>query len=399
MFTFERFTSMRVIVFLLIATGSYRVLALGDGGLRFNNLSVSPFVNLEYSYDSNVDFDKSENKDTIFRINPGVDLTYTGNDWGLTGNGWFSYDMYSKYDILNALRYGETLGFYRESASGWKFTLGESYLKSNQNDSMAEGGKGLWRDRDELSLNSSLSCSLSEKTSISLTGMYTSLNYLKAPQYKPLYGWDEWSLGLEFAYKITEKSNLLLDGGYQGYVSDGAANGVSSQSTGYSLMTGFGSSATKKITYRALAGLSMFDYAGGDQLVGWTYSLDSSWTINRKLALTVAGSSYFQPSEREQNQALQVYALSTGLTYRTTPKLTTRFDFAFRQEQNQYVTQAAPTAGSVTEDRLEARARADYKLMRYVTVYAMLECQKQMSDDAAYAFDRYRGTLGLNLRY
>jgi hypothetical protein len=329
-------------------------------------------------------------------------LVYAGNDWGLTANGWFAYDKYSNYEILDALRYGESIGFYRESASGWKFTLGQSYLKSNQNDSLAEGGRGLWRDRDELSFNSSLACQLSEKTSLTLTGMYSSLNYVKDSQYLPLYGWDEWTLGLELAYRITEKSNLLLNGGYQNYVSDGATdgpNGKNNQSTGYSLMAGFGSAATKKITYKALAGLSMFDYAGGDQLVGWTYSLDSSWTINRKLALTVAGSSYFQPSEREQDQALQVYALSTGLTYRPMRKLTTRFDFAFRQEQNQYVTQASPNAGSVTEDRLEARLRADYELMRYVTIYAILEYQDQMSDDPVYEFERYRGTLGLSLKY
>lgn len=369
-------------------------------GLKFNNLSVSPFVNLEYTFDSNVDYDKNNYKDSIFRINPGVDVSYDGNDWGLTANGWYAYDKYSKYDILDAIRYGENIEFYRESASGWKLVLGQRYVKSGQNDSILDGGRGLWRDRSELALNSALSYEVSERTMVTLTGMYSDLKYnMDQNQYAPLYGWQEWSVGVELSRKLTEKSNLLLNGSYQNYVSDGSSAGVSSQSTGYSLMAGLGSRATRKISYRALAGMNWFDYAGGDQLCGWTYSLDASWVMNQRWAWSFAASSYYQPSEREQNQAMEVRALSTGIIYRPLPKLTTRLDFAYRQEQNQYPNSQAVQLGSITEDRLETRLRADYRLMRYMSVYCSFEYQEQFSEDPAYEFERFRGTLGLNLRY
>jgi len=384
---------------LVLSMASFCSLAQDGSGFKFNNLSVSPFVNLEYTYDSNVDNDKKNKLDDfILRTNPGVDISYTGNDWGLKGSGSYSYEKYQDQTREDENSYRENLEFYRESASGWKLVLGEKYQKSSQDDSLTDGGRGLWRDRDEFALNGALSYQFSEKTSATLSGQYSDLSYGNdSNQYMPLYGWTEWSTGLELARKITEKSNVLLDGSYQRYTSDGAVNN-SSDSTGYSLQAGFGSAATKKITYRVLTGASWFDYAGGDQVNGWIYSLDSSWIINRKVALTVAGSSNFQPSEREQNQAIQVYTLSSGLTYRPMRRLTTRFDVAYRREENQLDISASSDSGN-TEDQVAFRTRADYHLQRYVTLYGGFEYEIQTSDEELQEFDKYRATLGVNFRY
>lgn len=381
-------------LFVVVLGGASR--AQDTQGFKFNNLTVSPFVNLEYSYDSNVDLDKQEYDDSILTVNPGVDLTYKGNDWGLDGTAWYGYDWYKEYDDLNGDRYGESLRYYTESAKGWRLVLGESYLKSKEDDSILDGGRGLWRDRELVELTGALSYQFSEKTGVTLNGLYSDLDYENDQnQYAALYGWREWSMGLELAHRLTEKSNLLLNGSYQEYESDGAF-GMDSSSTGYTLMAGFGSRATERISYRALMGATWFDYAGGDQLSGWVYSLDASWLISKKWAATIAGSSYFQPSETEMNQAMQVYTLSTGLTYRPMRKLTTSFDVAYRREENEY---SYSDQGAITDDVFSTRLHADYQLMRYVSVYGGLEYQDRMSDASANEYDRYLGTLGLKFRY
>ncbi len=367
-------------------------------GFKYNNLTVSPYVNLEYAYDSNVDRDKDEYDDSILTVSPGVDLTYRGNDWGLTGNAWYGYDEYLDYDDLSGDRYGESLKFYTESAKGWRLVLGESYLKSKQNDSIIDGGRGIWRDRELFELNGALSYQFSERTGVTLTGLHSDLNYMNdSNQYAPLYGWREEVVGLEIARKLTEKSNLLVNGEYQTYESNGAKNGVDSSSTGYSLMAGLGSRATERISYRALTGVSWFDYAEGDQLTGWTYSLDADWLISKKLSASVSGSSYFQPSEDQMNQAMQVYTISAGLTYRPMRKLSTHYDLAYRRQDREY--SDVDVGGGGSDDIYSARARADYQLMRHVTVYGSLEYEKELSDSTYLEFDRYLATLGLNFRY
>lgn len=384
--------------FLMVAVLVLSGYAQDTQGMKFNNLTVSPYVNLEYTYDSNVDLDTREYDDTFLTVSPGVDLTYTGNDWGLVGNAWYGYDQYDEYDALDGARYGESLKVYSESAKGLRLVLGQSYIKSRENDSIIDGGRGLWRDRDVFELTGALSYQLSERTGVTLSGLYSDLNYNNdGNTYSSLYGWQEWNVGLEVARKLTEKSNLLLSGSYQTYESDGT-KGMESSSTGYTLMGGFGSRATERISYRALTGVSWFDYAEGDQLTGWTYSLDANWLINKKLALTVAGSSFFQPSEQEANQAMQVYTLSTGLTYRPMRKLSTRLDLAYRRDENEYAT-LGTKGESIVEDIVSARLRADYQLMRYVSLYSSVEYTDQMSNDSDYEYDRYRGTLGLSFRY
>jgi len=367
-------------------------------GIKYNNLTVSPYVNLDYTYDSNVDYGRgaAEVADQILNITPGVDLTYTGNEWGLSGNAWYGYDKYIEYDELDADRYGESLQFYRESAKGWRLLLGQSYIKSSQNDSILDGGRGLWRDRDQFDLNGALSYQLSERTGITLSGLYSQLSYANdSKEYAPLYGMEEWTAGLEFSRKLTEKSNLLLSGTYSQYISDGATM-VDDGSTGYSLMAGFGSRATRRITYRVMTGVEWFDYGDEDLLMGWTYSLGANWMINRKLSLSVSGSSHYQPSEYQANQVMQVYALSSGLTYHPMGKLTTRFDVAIRREENEY---DFGKVDASTDDEVSARFRADYQLMRHVTMYGGLEYEDQMSDNEDLEFDRYRASLGLQFRY
>ena len=39
-------------------------------GFKYNNLTVSPFVNLGYTYDSNVNYDQNETDDQFYTINP-----------------------------------------------------------------------------------------------------------------------------------------------------------------------------------------------------------------------------------------------------------------------------------------------------------------------------------------
>ena len=116
--TRDAWTSIGFLFTVLLAGGAS---AQETQGFKFNNLTISPFVNLEYTYDSNVDMDTKEYDDTYLTVNPGVDFNYKGNDWGLIGDAWYGYDKYQDYDELDADRYGESLKFYTESAKGLRF--------------------------------------------------------------------------------------------------------------------------------------------------------------------------------------------------------------------------------------------------------------------------------------
>ncbi|MBO4286551.1 MAG: outer membrane beta-barrel protein [Kiritimatiellae bacterium] len=369
------------------------VAAQAEEGFKFNNLTVSPYVNLEYKYDSNVDNDRREFGDSILHVTPGVDLKYEGNDWGISADLFYGYSKYMKYDELDARRWGERVKAWWESEKGWNLVLGESYVQSKDSDSIIDGGRGLWRDREQLQFTGALAYK-TERNRITVDAAYTDIDYHNDPKrYRQLYGWSRWSAGLEFARRLTDKTNFLLGGDIGQYSSDGAKhNGYKNESSFYSLQAGIGSRATEKITYRLMTGVSWFDYGNDDLTTGWIYTADVNWIINKKLAMTLVGSSYYQPSESVANQATKIYMLAAGLTYRPYKKLTGRFDLAWRREEE-------IRSSDYDEDLISARVRADYRFAKYMSVYAGFQYDKRFSQSSYYEYDRYLGLVGLRLSY
>ena len=407
-------------VLFCVAFGMNGIAQEKASGIKIGNLTLSPFVNLEWNYDSNVDLDRLEYDDWYLRVNPGLDLTYTGNDWGVNGQLWFSYDKYHQYSELNEPRFGGRFSEYWESDEKWRVVLGQSYMESKSNDSVLEGGRGIWRNRSYLDLNGAVSYQFSERTGATASGQYSKVDYANdGEKYGYLYGWEEWSVGLELARKLTEKSNLLLSGSYQMYEQDNAKEydphnaynnyyNFDRKSVGYSLMAGLGSRATERITYRGLMGVNWFDYGRQGNTQGWTYQLNGNWLISKKWAASIAGSSYFQPSETEANQSMQAYTISGGATYRPIKRLTIRGDLGYRREDDQY--ERLDYGKKMTDHIYSARLRADYQFVKHTSVYAGVDYVLWKSDeDGPYPKDEDKGyqheydrlllTVGLKLRY
>ncbi len=373
-------------------------------GFNVGNLNISPFVNASYMYDSNIYSSKDEREDSIYTVNPGVNIAYHGNEWGVTGDAWYGYDYYQKYRESDASRYGERLSFYRDSDAGWRFLVGQGYLNSSQNDSILDGGQGIWRDRYQIDGNVLLGYTFSERLAATLTGFYTYYDYEKtsAQEFQGnLYGWYEIALGLEVSRKITEKSNLLLNLSSQYYESQAEdISNVSSKSMGYSAQVGIGSRLTERIRYRIMAGANAMDAAESDFLVGGAYSVDISWVMARQWAMTLAGSSYFQPSEYTVAQTKQVYAGSWGLTYKPFVKLTAGLDLAYRREDNLTLDGYEGRVGEdYANDQVSARLRGNYALHRYVSIFSTVEGIRNISEARDRDYDRVRITLGLSFRY
>lgn len=52
------------------------------------HLTIKPYVSLSFTYDSNIDGDRSNNGDCIFSVNPAVDFVWHGAKWNLLGTFW-----------------------------------------------------------------------------------------------------------------------------------------------------------------------------------------------------------------------------------------------------------------------------------------------------------------------
>lgn len=379
-------------------------------GFRFFNrhLTVKPYVALQYTYDSNIDSTKHAEADSIFAVNPGLDFEWRGERWALVGSVWYRYNAYAEHNSeMGENSYGERLA-YKWSTSdagtkGWSLMLQESFAHVSQSDSLQNGGRGVWRDREPFAAAGALERRFTDRLHADLSAQYDYLDYINdSSKYAPLYGWSEFSFGGEVGYAASKWTDILLALGYSRYHQHGGqmSHDYSTHSDSFSVMGGLGSHATEKITYRALIGGSWLDYgghSGSDK--GWTYSLSANWRVTRQFQASVLGSSYYQPSERSLGSARKMYSMSVGGSYLTMgDKMTLTANLAYRHEVSAYSDRYA--SDDYDLDYISARLGATYVINRWVSAFGDIEWQEEWNDNHDdYNYDRFRGTLGLRFHY
>jgi len=374
------------------------VMAQKSDGLRLGNFKLSPYVSIDASYDSNIRLQVNDLADIVYRVNPGLDAEYAGTDWGVVGNAWYAYDLYQKYDILNANRYGENLDIYVESLKGWKFRMGERYYFSNQNDSMLGGGSGIWRNRHQFDISALLAYEISERWSVGLNAMYTD-NWFdsNADKYQTLYGYSSAQIGAETEYAVTPQTGLILNGSFQRYMSDGDTQNGDSESDGYSLSGGLGSRFTERLKYRILVGANLYS-TSDDTTISPAVNANINWKMSQRWALTVATATYFQPSETVQGQTKNIWSLSGGVSYKPAERVDMTADLVYRRENNKTMYNGVDEKNYVT-DQYAARYRVSYWFIKYASVYAAAEYTFQNDGRYDDTWDRIRFTLGCLFRY
>lgn len=388
-------------------------------GFRFfdNHLVIKPYVSLAYTFDSNIDSVKHATDDSVFLVSPAADIIWTGDTWMLTGNIWYRYNYYCHYnDDMGENSYGESLSYKwttsKPGEKGWSALIFERYAYTSQSDDLGGDGRGsdnvrgVWRDRETITVSGALERRFNDRLHADVSGQYRYLDYVNnTTKYYPLYGWSQYSIGLEAGYAASKWTDLLVAGGYSHYHQHGSRTTTRHYSTGsesYTVMGGVGTHATEKIQYRLLAGASWLSYGGhSGSDCGWTYQVSGNWRITRQLQWSALGSSYYQPSERSLGSAMKVSTLSTGLSYLTLgDRLTLTANIAFRHEENVYHDSIIGAASDYDTEFLSAAIGANYTLNRWMSFYGRLTYEQEWnSKHNNYEYDRFRGTLGVRFHY
>ncbi len=391
------------------------------GGINISDrLTLRPYVSLSYTYDSNIDSSKHSKSGSQWVVNPGADLEYLADNWSLVGSAYYQYHAYQNYSRQqNESSYGESLKFSWSDPSerGWSLQFTETFRQISQDDDMSDsGGRGIGRDRKELTANGVVQKLLNSHWRTAAMGDYYLLDYdNNSDKYAALYGWKRATAGGEIGFAPSPWTDFIFNASYQWYWQDNDRNRdnldsavrgrrISSDSKGYSVMVGLGSRATEKISYRLLGGWSVFEYGGGAaDCDGFTYQASAQWKVSDTFNVMLLGSSYYQPSEREYGSAVKASTVSLGVSKSfVRDKLTATLDFAFRNEENEYSEYASHDYG---ENIWTTRVGLNYRLNRLFSVYGRIEYQTEESDGGGtgrghyYDYDRWRGTVGVRLTY
>ena len=387
-------------------------------------LTLRPYVSLSFSYDSNP---RSRNDgsdgDCLWTIAPSLSLAYNAENWSLLASGYYNYRQYfkSEYQEYNSHNYGEDIRWNWADSSGtekgWSLILGQSYKQITMADDMVlADGSNYSSDSRQFQFSGAIQRRFTEKVHADLNSSYYWLDYMNDTRSTgAYYGWDRWTAGAEVGYTASKWTDFILSGTYQGFQQDNAENprvgtgyeghDIGDTSTGYSLQGGLGSLLTDRISYRLLAGWSLFDYGdGASKENGFVYTATGNWKIGETWNTMLLASSYYQPSERQYATQSRVDAISWGLSKMLIRgKLRATLDLRYRRETHEYTIDTASDNDYIL-NIITGRIGANYTLNRFLSFFAYVEYQKSMNDHSderygAYDYDRFRATIGAALSY
>ncbi len=412
-------------VILLLVAGAATSFASAElmdkpGGIKYGeHLILRPHVSLSYTYDSNVDSSKRETDSNQWTVDPTLDFEYKlpNESFKLIGSIFYRYHAHERYeDELNESSYGERLQLgWMNEAKGWAVSLSEEFRQISQDDDMTnDGGRGMGRDRRQFTLNGAVNRIMNSHWRWAVDASYYFLDYdNNVKKYAPMYGWTRAQFGAEVGFAPGGgKTDLILRGAYQWYSQDNDRDIANSNanvdnfddtSRGYTLMAGFGSRATERISYRLLAGWSRFEYGDTNNSDdGFTYEGSLNWKLSEAdqhaLNLMALASSYYQPSETQYGSATKVYSFSVGMGKGLVQnKLNATVDFCYRREDSEYMGRGRGNKNS--EDIITARLGLNYTLNQFMAVFGRMEYQWGLMDVGAGDYDRWRATVGVRFSY
>lgn len=400
---------------------SAEVLERNEGIKIGERLTLRPSVSVSLSYDSNVDGNRGRTVnggsdcDIMLSVSPQLWLHYNAETWSLILSGFYNYRHYfeSAHRALDHHDFGEDLRFNWSSSSGrekgWSLVLGQSFHRVTTADDLTAEDRSYDSDASQFQLSAALQRRITQRLHADVNASYYWLKYDNATRSDRLayYGWDRWMIGAEAGYALSRWADFIVSGSLQGYSQDNnQGTGYSSDSKGCSLQVGFASFMTERISYRLLGGWSRFEYASDlSSCNGFVYTASGNWKIGETWNTMLLGSSYYQPSERQQTSHSRVDAISWGLAKTMVRgKLRATFDLRYRHETIDYDGGDMTADWDYALDIWTGRLGLDYSLNRLLSCYAAVEYQKSFNDHAserhgAYDYDRWRVTGGFRLSY
>ena len=270
-------------------------------------------------------------------------------------------------------------------------------------------GRSYTADRSQLMVNGAVQRRFNEHWHGDINASYYNLDYDNDTGDRTrsaLSGWQRWTAGLEAGFAPSRWTDIIGALGYQGYIQDNVdGTSLSRDSQGYTAQIGLGSYATERISYRALAGWSRFEYANNDSSDdGFVYTVSGNWKIDETLSTMLLATSYYQPSEYERAAKSRTDSVSWGIAKAlVSGKLRTTLDLTYRHETHEPISNQYG-GYDYHIDVATARLGLNYTINRFLTgfIYGEYLCSWNSDSGRQYSYgdyDRWRVTTGVRLTY
>jgi hypothetical protein len=356
-----------------------------SNGMKFGDLTVSPYLDVLYIYDSNYNRSKNGDKAESVTLKPGFDFTYENEGpHKFSGTFWYLFEEYFDKKQTNSDQWREQLQYRYRSPHEVTFRV-DQFLGTTTKNS-PEGSVGyIDEDRTDYAIQTALRYPISHKNAIELMAGVENCDY------KDEFSSDRRAYPFDFdlAHRISEKTDVLLGAGYTIEESKGPIGSFNSKA--YRVMTGLGSAMTEKISYRAEIGAEGYEYGNGGSLEwGPYYRMQWAWQASRKWIWRLVGTGKNQSAAEAGNYG-PYYNGSLSAAYQMNRRMSLAASTTV--QYNEY------NKPKRNDQEVVCRLDYTYRLTKYASLRLGTEASQKTSTDAANEYDRYRVDAGVNFRY
>lgn len=351
-------------------------LAIGDGAELFVTGTLGVRA------DDNIFLQSKATSDTIFDINPGLEIVF-GKNAALKGSLTLvdSFSNYSDNSHLNTnLFTGDFSSNYDDAKLKLSFNLGYHELNQNTVDARAAG---ILLRHDDFVTGAKGEVEVSQITSVSAGLNFTHVNY-----HPKGYGdTDDFSVPLNFYYKFAPKLDLSAGYRYRNYETT-----VGSDSVDHFFSIGARGEFTPKLTGTLALGYSerkisasTLNKSASETLPGFEASLN--YELSPKTNLTIGASNDFGTAPQGQQQ--KNFSLNGGVSTKISSEWMVNAGLTYRAID--YYTR--------TDDYLEGILGATYIVNTNVKIVGGYKYVNNASDIKSAEFTGNVFSISANLRY
>ena len=379
----------------------------GDG-IKIDNLTIKPFADLTAKYDSNVyQTDKDTKDDVIGEGDIGVAFVNETDQLSIGGRVWGQMRRYADHDDKDADDWGLSMGANFGSkemiaiAVYGKYADLDDYDRTPGNvDSMDldEVALQLTGDRSEKAkrkiadFDAGLGKKFSDKLEGDLVYKYFDVNY----DDKGYYDWSEHRGKAMVEVGVTEKTAAVLTGIYGVQESD-ALEDNSTYGIG---RVGFDHKLTAKTSLRAEGGFQHYESgaANASNKDIFNYLVRGTWKATDKITMKVSGKNGIYPASIYLENTKEVTGFSLGGYYALNQAIQLGLTGSYSEDDYENKVTVNNVAVKDTAKHYGGQFRVDYTPpVKFFNVYASVSYMD--TDSTIEDYKQWKANLGLQMRY
>lgn len=361
---------------------------------------LTPSVSIGAFWESNArDTSHDEESGGGWRVQPTLSFGYDAKRTNLGINGFYTMERgFEDKDAQDSDSYGVNIGLRRELSQYWNLTLSTSYSRSENDEFYGDtwspyGLSRIDEDRRETYTANGALGYRTDKWQLSIGAGWS--------RSKELDGWKQ----------TTDTYNFSVMGGraisFKTYLNVSLSMSVDDPEYGntsesYYIMTGVSGDLSKRFSYSAMVGVGIYDYSGyyGETEFGPSYDISGAYKLSRKIALSLALSSRYEPEYNGDSKAYYVWShnLTGAVNFQWTDSFSSRLNLAAFYEEH-----TAPDNWNGSQDYertyLQIAFNTYWKVNDYASLYGGVSWKSDMYSGDRDDRDDLRGDIGLSFTF